>query len=182
MDEMIPIHPGDMQTMATPTDFIGLNYYTRAILRNEKAPDNLPVTVSPAPQAKWTEMPWEVYPEGLHACLSRVHFTYQPRKIYITENGASYGDGPAGDGRVRDDRRISYLRQHFAATNQAIQDGAPIAGYFIWSLLDNFEWARGYNQRFGLVWVDYRTQHRALKDSARWYREVILSNQVSHTE
>jgi beta-glucosidase len=95
---------------------------------------------------------------------------------YVTENGASWSDAPGPDGRVPDARRIQFLRDHFRAARRAIDAGVPLAGYFVWSLLDNFEWDRGYSQRFGIVWVDYETQRRIPKDSARWYRRVIDSN------
>jgi beta-glucosidase len=96
--------------------------------------------------------------------------------MYITENGASYSDGPDQAGRIRDERRLNYLRDHFAAAKRAIDAGVPLAGYFVWSLMDNFEWAKGYTQRFGIVWVDYPTQKRTPKDSALWYRQVIADN------
>lgn len=172
------VQPGDLETIATPTDFIGLNYYTRAVVRDESATDNLPRTVFVAPESEWTEMGWEVYPEGLLETLGRVYFGYRPAKMYVTENGASYSDGPGKDGRVRDERRITYLREHFAAAHRALQAGIPLAGYFVWSLMDNFEWGWGYSQRFGVVWVDYETQERILKDSARWYRDVISTNRL----
>jgi beta-glucosidase len=105
-----------------------------------------------------------------------LHFEYQIPKIYITENGVSYSTAPDVDGRVRDEKRIRYLRDHFAAAHQALAAGVPLAGYFVWSLIDNFEWAHGYSQRFGLVWSDYQTQKRILKDSAIWYRDVIRAN------
>ncbi len=117
-----------------------------------------------------------VYPDGLRHLLSRLHFEYQPGRIYITENGASYSDGPDGDGRVRDERRMSYLRDHLVAAHRAIECGVPLAGYFVWSLMDNFEWSFGYAQRFGLIWVNYETQQRILKDSALWYKQVICEN------
>lgn len=170
------VQPGDMAVIANLTDFIGLNYYSRAVKRDETAADNLPATTITAPLSEWTEMPWEVYPDGLFETLSRVHFAYRPNQIYVTENGASYSDGPDERGRVPDQRRINYLRDHFAAAHQAIQAGVPLAGYFVWSLMDNFEWARGYSQRFGLIWINYQTQKRILKDSALWYKEVIVRN------
>jgi beta-glucosidase len=124
-------------------------------------------------------MEWEVYPAGLYRLLNRLTFEYQIPKLYVTENGASYSDGPDEDGRIADRRRLHYLRDHFAAAHGAIQSGAPLAGYFVWSLLDNFEWAWGYRQRFGIVWVDYESQERLPKDSARWYRDVIADNGFS---
>jgi beta-glucosidase len=121
-------------------------------------------------------MGWEVYAPSLSDMLNRLHFDYQVPKIYITENGASYSDGPDGNGRIADTRRLQYLRDHFTAAHQAMQNGVPLAGYFVWSFMDNFEWAYGYSQRFGIVWVDYETQERLLKDSALWYKEVIAQN------
>ncbi len=171
------VQPGDMEAIAAPLDFVGLNYYTREVIRAAEA-GNLPQEVFAAPASEWTDMPWEVYPEGLYQLLSRVHFHYHAPKIYITENGCSYSDGPDAAGRVRDARRIAYLQAHFAAAHRALQAGVPLAGYFVWSFLDNFEWARGYDQRFGLVWVDYGTQQRLPKDSALWYRSVIQANAV----
>ncbi len=170
------IRPGDLRAMAAPIDFLGINYYTRAIIRDVYAPDNLPVSVRPEPHA--TEMGWEVHPDSLHDLLVRLHVDYHPPKLYITENGASYSDGPDADGRIHDQRRLDYVRDHLRAVHRAIQGGVPVQGYFIWSLLDNFEWARGYRQRFGIVWVDYATQQRLPKDSALWYREVIRRNGV----
>ncbi|RME71701.1 MAG: beta-glucosidase [Chloroflexi bacterium] len=166
--EMDYVLPGDFDIITAPTDFLGVNYYTRALAGTPKNGETL----------ERTEMGWEVYPEGLYRLLNRLHFDYMPAKIYITENGASYSDGPDADGRVRDTRRQAYLRQHFMAAHRAMQNGVPLAGYFVWSLLDNFEWARGYAQRFGLIWVDYNTQQRIIKDSGWWYKEVIARNEV----
>ncbi|GAB4458400.1 MAG: GH1 family beta-glucosidase [Anaerolineales bacterium] len=174
------VQPGDLDAIAAPTDFIGLNYYMREILRADASPND-PQTVFSHPQTPehWTEMGWENYPEGLTAILCRVYFEYQPPKLYITENGASYSTPPDENGNVPDELRTRYLRAHFAAAHRAIQAGVPLAGYFVWSLLDNFEWAYGYSQRFGIVWVDYQTQRRILKDSAKWYRTVIKKNGFS---
>jgi beta-glucosidase len=121
-------------------------------------------------------MGWEVYPDGLYRILCRVHFEYGPRSLYITENGASWSDGPGSDGRVRDERRRVFVQEHLRAARRAMAAGVPLDGYFVWSLMDNFEWERGYSQRFGVVWVDYETQRRIPKDSALWYRRVIESN------
>ena len=171
------VKASDMDTIAVSTDFIGLNYYGRNVHRSN-APDNEPQLVFPKPKTleNWTEMDWENYPEGLTGVLGRVYFNYNPFKIYVTENGASYSTGPDGNGNVPDEHRTNYLRTHFAAAHRAIQAGVPLAGYFVWSLLDNFEWSFGYSQRFGIVWVDYETQKRTLKDSAKWYKKVIKKN------
>ena len=167
----------DMETISVSTDFIGLNYYNRNLAR-VNSPGNDPQLIFPKPKTpeNWTEMDWEIYPEGLTGVLGRVYFNYTPFKIYVTENGASYSTGPNEKGNVPDELRTNYLRTHFAAAHRAIQAGVPLAGYFVWSLLDNFEWSFGYSQRFGIVWVDYATQKRTLKDSAKWYKKVIKKN------
>ncbi|MGH1346402.1 MAG: GH1 family beta-glucosidase [Nannocystales bacterium] len=171
------VHPGDLEAIAVPTDFLGINYYYRKVERAD-VPDNDPPTVVQTPPEEWTDMGWEVFPEGLWALLQRVHQSYAPGPMYITENGASYDTGPQPGGAVPDVRRIQYFRDHFAQALRAIQDGVPLHGYFAWSLLDNFEWDRGYTQRFGMVWVDYTTQKRLPKDSAHYYAEVIARNAV----
>ncbi len=182
LEELKLILPGDMESIATPIDFIGANYYSRRIVRSKEVPEeeNLPQTLFPAPENEenYTEMGWEIYPEGLLRVLGRLHFEYQFPKIYVTENGASYSDGPDQDGKVRDERRTRYLREHFREAHRAIEAGIPLAGYFVWSLLDNFEWAHGYAQRFGIVWVDFETQQRIVKDSGHWYKDVIKANGV----
>jgi beta-glucosidase len=173
------VKENDLEAIAAPTDFLGLNYYTRFLARSQDMPEeqNLSPTVFQAPRndADWFDMGWEVYPEGLFRVLSWLYFHYQPPKIYITENGCSYSDSPDKDGRVHDQRRIRYLSSHIDAAQRAIQAGIPLEGYFVWSLLDNFEWGHGYSQRFGLVWVDYQNQKRILKDSALWYKQVIAN-------
>lgn len=171
------VQPGDMDVASTPTDFIGLNYYNRNLHRSNVS-DNDPQIHFPKPKMpeNWTEMEWEIYPEGLTGILCRVYFNYQPLKVYITENGASYSTPPDEKGNVPDELRTQYLRTHFAAAHRAIRAGVPLAGYFVWSLLDNFEWSHGYSQRFGIVYVDYQTQKRYMKDSAKWYKNVIKKN------
>jgi beta-glucosidase len=169
------VQPGDLDTIATQTDFLGVNYYNRAILRSE-APGNAPQTNFLAPEAEWTEMGWEIHPPSLYRLLMRLHLEYQVPQLYITENGCSFSDGPDATGRVRDERRVNFLRDHFRAAHRAIEAGVPLAGFFVWSFYDNFEWAKGYTQRFGLIYTDYPTQKRYPKDSALFYREVIAAN------
>jgi beta-glucosidase len=177
------IQPGDLQAIAIPTDFLGLNYYRRDVIRSQDIPEteNLPPDViQPEKDAThWTEMGWEIYPDGLYAVLCRLTFEYQVPKIYITENGCSFSDSPDASGRIADQRRTDYLRSHLGAAHRAIQAGAPLAGYFVWSLMDNFEWRHGYAQRFGIVWTDYETQARLRKDSSFYYSQVIAQNGVS---
>jgi beta-glucosidase len=148
------------------------------VIRSQAVPEaeNLPPTVVRRPRREWTEMDWEISPPAHFQMLCRLEIDYHPRQLYITENGASYSDGPDASGRVADQRRLDYLRRHLAACHQAIEAGVPLAGYFAWSLLDNFEWARGYAQRFGLVYVDYATQRRYPKDSALWFAAAAARN------
>ena len=175
--------PGDLEAIAVKCDFLGVNYYSRAVVRSDRPWDGLPredLERTPLGRegAAFTEMGWEVYPDGLFQILTRVHLTYGPPRIYVTENGASYSAGPDAGGRARDEARVHFLRDHFLAARRAIDAGVPLGGYFVWSLMDNFEWDRGYTQRFGIVWVDYQTQARVPKDSALWYRRVIAENVV----
>ena len=176
-DQMSFIRDGDMKAISAPMDFLGVNYYNREVIRSDSADNELQLVFSRAKSPEtWTEMDWENHPEGLAAVLGRMYFNFQPLKLYVTENGASYSTPPDENGRVKDDLRMDYYRTHIAAVHRAIQAGVPMAGYFSWSLMDNFEWAKGYAQRFGLIWVDFETQKRILKDSAKWYRNVIRKN------
>ncbi len=168
------VQDGDMDMIATPLDFLGVNYYTRHIAQASERPDEHHAV--PNPGAEYTEMNWEVHPESFYKLLNRLYLEYNIPKLYITENGCSYMDGPDENGRVHDQKRIDYLEGHLTAVHHAIQNGVPVAGYLQWSLLDNFEWAEGYAQRFGIVYVDYATQKRYPKDSAFWYRDVINRN------
>jgi beta-glucosidase len=177
-DDMAFVHAGDLEAIAAPTDFLALNYYNRAILRSQAIPETENLPRVEFPHAEVTDMGWEIYADGLHDMLVRVHRDYGPGRVYVAENGASFSDGPDGAGRVPDVRRTAYLRDHLAACHRAIQAGVPLNGYFVWSLLDNFEWAKGYTQRFGVVWVDYASQKRLPKMSALWYQDVIAANAV----
>lgn len=165
----------DFRLMQTPIDFLGINYYSRSVVRD--APGNAPFrTDRVVPEAgKTTDMGWEIFPNGLKRCLLWIKARYGDIPLYITENGAAFDDGPNSAGRITDQRRTEYFRSHLLAAHEAISAGAPLKGYFAWSLLDNFEWAFGYAKRFGLIHVDFETQARTLKDSAHFYREVIDS-------
>jgi len=167
------VRPGDLDTIATPVDFFALNYYTRVVVTAGSAPWDYRLVALERPR---TAMGWEIYPEGLYRLLLRLYSHYNLSRILISENGVSYLDPVEADGRVHDERRIAFIREHLEACYRAIQAGVPLVGYFYWSLLDNFEWAQGYHQRFGLVHVDYATQQRIPRDSFAWYREVIAAN------
>ena len=160
------IEAGDLQTINTPMDFLGINYYSRSVVSANGPWDvqqgGLPIT----------DMGWEVYPEGLTELLLRLHRDYPVPPLYVTENGAAFKDQWAG-GRVHDAERTDYINRHITAVADAMRQGVHMAGYMVWSLLDNFEWASGYEKRFGIVHVDYDTQARTLKDSALWYRDFL---------
>jgi beta-glucosidase len=172
--------PGDLPIIGAKTDFLGVNYYSRAVLRSDKLAEsvNLPRTIAPPTPDRLTDMGWEVFGDGLRRILVRLHTEYSVPCLYVTENGAAYSDGPGPDGRVQDARRVSYVRDHLVAVHRAIEEGANVAGYFLWSLLDNYEWQFGYSKRFGIVWVDYETQRRTPKASAHFYRDVIAQGAV----
>ena len=156
-----------------PLDFLGLNYYTRGVVR--AGAGQLGVEDDPPAGVERTAAGWEVYPEGLTEILLRMHRDYGPAELLVTENGAAYDDAHAADGSVDDGDRIRYLDSHLAAAADAIDSGVPLTGYFVWSLLDNFEWAEGYSKRFGIVRIDYETQKRTVKASGRRYAELARS-------
>jgi beta-glucosidase len=170
------LQPGDLEAIAAPLDYLGVNHYFRTIVRNQEIPDdeNAPATVLLGSEK--TEMDWEVHPQGLFDILIRVHLNYYFPEIYITENGGAFPDRAPENGRVHDERRVAYYREYLRWAGKAAASGVPLKGYFAWSLLDNFEWGYGYSKRFGLIYVDYETQQRTLKDSALFYKEVIASN------
>ncbi|MFJ3602253.1 GH1 family beta-glucosidase [Streptomyces anulatus] len=174
----LPVRPGDLETIAAPLDWLGLNYYFRQVVTADPdgtAPHAKQVSV---PGARLTHMDWEVHAEGLEQLLLRLTGEYGVQRIYVTENGSAYEDVVAADGSVHDPERVRYLEEHLAACARAVDKGAPLAGYFAWSLMDNFEWAYGYDKRFGLVHVDYATQRRTVKSSGRRYAELVRE----HTE
>ena len=167
--------PGDMKRIHSELDFLGINYYSRTVVRNDPDAPFVEATEVHPKGNDYTAM-WEIYPPGIHELLTRVWKDYQPAHILITENGMPVADAVDLDGRVRDGRRIRYLRDHLAQVHHAIADGVPVEGYFVWSLMDNFEWAHGYDMRFGLVHVDWDTLKRTVKDSGKWYAGVIAEN------
>lgn len=183
------IQPGDMELIAQPLDFLGVNYYTRSRVRHSRAipflhlwATDIPVMSGKRegePESTYTDMGWEVYPAGLFELLLRLKKEYGNPPLYITENGAAYADEVDPDGRVRDGARRAYLEQHLAVTGAAARAGVDVRGYFVWSLIDNFEWTHGYDKRFGIVHVDFDTQKRTVKDSGRWYAELIRKTRAA---
>jgi beta-glucosidase len=174
---MIPrVAPGDMEIIARAVDFLGVNYYSRAVVKHAQGGFLDYATLHPA--GEYTAMDWEVYPQGITDLLVRLAKDYGSPVMYITENGCAYEDVLTADGQVHDAKRVDYLRAHFSAAHKALEQGVRLRGYFAWSLMDNFEWAYGYNRRFGITYVDYETQRRILKDSARYYASVIAANAV----
>jgi beta-glucosidase len=164
----------DMRLIRQPIDFLGINYYTRRVERYDA--ERLPLKVKPVPQPDSAETytNWEVFPEALTKILLWVKDRYGNPPVYITENGAAFYDPPhAVDGKIEDPLRVEYYRQHLRAAHDAMQKGVDLRGYYAWSLLDNYEWAHGYSKRFGLIHVDYSTQQRTLKSSAKYYADVV---------
>lgn len=172
----LPKYPtDDMGIISADLDFLGINYYNRTVIRY--APE-VPLLKFQDIQPLGNEytLLWEIYPPGLYEILTRVWNDYHPLKIFVTENGCAMPDGVDADGRVRDLRRTRFLRDHLVQCHRAIDSGVPLKGYFAWSLLDNFEWAYGYDMRFGLVFVDYTSQKRIVKDSGYWYAQTASQN------
>ena len=169
--EVPAIERGDLAVIATPLDFVGANNYSRRFVR--ASPDGgAPLDVR-APSGELTAMGWEIYPAGIREVLTRLHREYGIRSLFVAENGAAFGDVRTHDGAIHDLERIKYFDAYLAEVAAAMADGVPVRGYFVWSLLDNFEWAEGYSKRFGLVFVDYPTLERIPKDSFYWYRDLI---------
>ena len=177
------IKPGDLEKIRT-LDLLGVNYYTRTLVKHDS---KFPVIAATQIQPEGNEYSgmWEIYPEGIYELLIRIQQDYfstflagkesksHKIEIMITENGIPVPDGLDFDGRIRDERRIRYLKDHLAQVHRAMKEGVPVKGYFHWSLMDNFEWAHGFGQRFGLVYVDFKTQKRTIKDSGHWFKNVI---------
>lgn len=163
--------PGDMALIAQRLDFLGVNFYSRALY-------NAQGQIAPVPGAEYTEMGWEVCPSALRRLLNKINAEYRLPPLYITENGAAFADEVTPDGKIHDPRRLDYLKQHFLQARLAMQDGVDLRGYFVWSLLDNFEWAHGFSKRFGLIRVDYPTQKRTIKESGWWYAGLIRENAI----
>jgi beta-glucosidase len=171
-----PIQDGDMALIQGPLDFLGVNYYSRSLIPLHQGTSPIgtsSATVVSDRDGNFTEMGWEIYPPGLTDLMVQLDRDYHPPQIVITENGAAFADEWDGGERVEDPRRTEYLQSHIQALGAAIVQGVPVAGYFAWALMDNFEWAEGYSKRFGLVYVDFPTQRRIIKASGHWYGDFI---------
>ncbi len=176
-EDMGFVKDGDLEAIAQPLDFIGVNYYTRSVLKENKADPSRPHALE-APKSNRTDIGWEVIPSGLTDLLVWLNETYRPNDIYITENGAAYHTPPDDSGRIPDVERERYLHSHLNAILDAREMGVPVSAWFVWSLMDNFEWGFGYGQRFGIVWVDYETLERTIKDSGLWVQKLCKSRTV----
>jgi beta-glucosidase len=194
------VHDGDLATISTPIDVLGVNYYATQTVTAGCEPDRAPVAAAqarrhdePSPAigsehvavvrrgVPVSDMGWEISPSGLSDLLLRLHQDYTGAagvRLYVTENGMADDDRPDPDGYVDDPARLDYLDRHLRAVHDAMERGADVGGYFVWSLLDNYEWAWGYTKRFGIVRVDYDTQRRTPKASARWYADVAGSGSI----
>jgi beta-glucosidase len=180
------IKPGDLESATVKNDFIGINYYFDNFIHASKGEPMqwhsiaglFELDIDEAAPGDLTDMGWPQTPEGIKNLLVRWHKEYGSAlpDLYITENGAAFDEGISADGKCHDQRRVNYLQAHLAALAEAIAEGAPLKGYYEWSLMDNFEWALGYEKRFGIVHVDFDTQKRTIKDSGYWYADVIKSN------
>jgi len=187
---LIGMNSDDLDQMRTPLDFIGVNLYYRTMAASAKWSKRLsdpgfalfPVKMFPASEGPATDIGWEVWPRAIYDLLMRITREYNRPVIEITESGCSYNDGPDHDGTVHDTRRLAYHQAYLTHLARAIQDGADVRGYHAWTLMDNFEWAEGYGQRFGLVYVDFLTQKRTIKQSGRWYAEVAAANALAISE
>ncbi len=169
------IFQNDLKTISTPMDFLGINYYIRNVAGYSET-NILNYKIIDIKNVEKTEMNWEVYPKGLYDLLLRIKKDYKKIDIYITENGAAFKDKIDTDGKINDVERVNYLKTHINELYKAIESGAPIKGYFLWSFFDNFEWSFGYAKRFGIVYVDYNTLERKIKNSGYWYQNVIKNN------
>ena len=168
-DKAPMVQDGDLATIATPTDFLGVNYYFPEIVADAPGVGVMSTRVVESDNVERTAFGWEVSPEGMVTLLGRLAKDYQPAEIYLTENGSTYDDVLSPEGNIDDVERRRYLVRHLQATREIVAQGIPVKGYFAWSLLDNFEWAEGYIRRFGLTHVDFETQQRRLKLSGEWY-------------
>jgi len=184
------IKSGDFENMKAPLDFIGVNLYYRTIVSAPSIMERLtstqqwllPAKMTGGQQGPKTDMGWEIWPKALYDVVTRITRDFNRPVIEITESGCAFNDSPDANEVVHDPRRIHYHRQHLQALSQAITDGADVCGYHAWSLMDNFEWAEGFSQRFGLAYTDFKTLRRTIKDSGRWYSKIAAENRVAPGE
>jgi beta-glucosidase len=174
---MPEIQNEDMKIICAPIDFIGTNYYLSAHVRHDSSQQPIEATHI-SREFPRTDMGWEIHAEGFYDLLIRLRHDYGDIKIMITENGAAFDDIVEKDGSIRDLKRLAYLRDHFTQVHRAIKSGVNIIGYYVWSFIDNFEWAEGFSKRFGVVYVDYTTQKRTVKSSGKWFAKVAEANSV----
>jgi beta-glucosidase len=185
-ESAMKIKSGDMEKTRAPLDFIGINLYYRIIASAPRAIERVthaqewlfPVKMAGGQQGPKTYFGSEVWPKALYDMAVRITRDYNRPPIEITESGCSIDDSPDASGAIHDSRRTAYHRNYLSALARSIAEGADVRGYHAWSLLDNFEWAEGFSQRFGLAYVDFKTQQRTLKDSGRWYAKVAAENRV----
>lgn len=186
-ESVMRIKSGDMEKVRAPLDFVGINLYVRTIASGVGTVERVtnlqdwlyPVKMDGGHDGPKTDIGWEVWPKALYDMVMRITRDYNRPAIEITESGCAYSDAPDASGVIRDARRIAYHREYLAALSQAMTEGADVRGYHAWSLLDNFEWAEGYSQRFGLSYVDYKSLSRTIKDSGRWYAKVAAENRLA---
>jgi len=172
-DKAPKVQAQDLGCISRKIDFLGVNYYTRSVVKADAKEAFLALRFIKPAGAEYTATEGEIYPVGFYEILKRIHDDYGAPFIYITENGAAFSDKIDENGQVNDGSRIKYLKSHLLQLHKAIKDGVKISGYFVWSLMDNFEWTEGYSKRFGLIYVDYPTQKRVIKASGWWYKKVI---------
>src|SRR5579871_413388 len=180
------VQPGDMERIRAPLDFIGMNLYTRTVVSAPSAIERaahaqewlFPVKMTGGQVGPKTDFGWEIWPKAIYDMATRISRDYNRPVIEITESGCAYNDAPDQTGQIHDSRRISYHREYLSALARAINEGADVRSYHAWSLMDNFEWAEGFSQRFGLSYVDFKTRKRTIKDSGKWYAKVAAENGV----
>ena len=180
--DVMGVKAGDMELVRAPLDFLGINYYRRQLVSAKPAgqgEDSMAVKHEDGTAGPLTDFAWEVWPDGFYEMIMQVTREYGNPAIEITENGCSYLDSPDADGRIPDQRRIDFTRGYLSAVGRAMKDGADVRAYHHWSLLDNFEWAEGFAQRFGLVYVDFRDQRRIIKDSGHWYGQLAATGSLT---
>jgi beta-glucosidase len=175
------IRPGDMEQITDKLDFIGVNLYQRSIVAHAEQDRNVGARQVPGPGPR-TAFGWEVWPAAIYQMIKRVDADYGHPVIYVTENGCSYPAAPGPDGRVHDPERIDFYNGYIGQVARAYDEGCDVRGYYAWTLLDNFEWATGFTQRFGLTYCDFETQQRTIKDSGYWFRDLIAKNEIEYDE